>query len=167
MDAEQLPVSVAAAGDDGPLRERLRTLAAVRRPVRLPPAPWVATGAGGARRWRTLKKVYRVYREEGLASEASARPPPGYRGARAPIVMPQALNQLLVTRLRQRPAGATDGGSGCWQRDRRLQQRVPGGLVADTSSRCRAGGLSASWTPSLMAVRMASSEMIRSPGQRH
>ena len=75
--------------DDGPLRERLRTLAAVRRRFGYRRLGWLLEREGTK---VNLKKVYRVYREEGLAVKRRR----GRRraiGARAPIVVPQALNQ--------------------------------------------------------------------------
>ena len=68
--------------DDGPLRERLRTLAAVRRRFGYRRLGWRLEREGTT---VNLKKVYRVYREEGLAVKRRR----GRRraiGARAPIV---------------------------------------------------------------------------------
>lgn len=75
--------------DDGPLRERLRTLAGLRRRFGYRRLGWLLE--------RDVlkvnpKKVYRQCREEGLAVKRRC----GRRraiGTRAPIVVPQALNQ--------------------------------------------------------------------------
>jgi putative transposase len=75
--------------DDGPLRARLRALAAIRRRFGYRRLAWLLEREGSK---VNLKKVYRVYREEGLAVKRRR----GRRraiGARAPIVAPQALNQ--------------------------------------------------------------------------
>jgi putative transposase len=75
--------------DDGGLRERLRALAAIRRRFGYRRLAWMLEREGSK---VNLKKVYRVYREEGLA----VRRRRGRRraiGARAPIVVPQELNQ--------------------------------------------------------------------------
>ena len=75
--------------DDGGLRERLRALAAVRRRFGYRRLGWLLEREGTK---VNLKKVYRLYREEGLA----VRRRRGRRraiGARAPIVVPQAMNQ--------------------------------------------------------------------------
>ena len=50
--------------DDGPLRERLRALAAVRRRFGYRRLAWLLDREGTKVK---LKKVYRLYREEGLA----------------------------------------------------------------------------------------------------
>ncbi len=75
--------------DDGALRERLRALAAVRRRFGYRRLGWLLEREGTK---VNLKKVYRLYREEGLAVKRRR----GRRraiGARAPIVVPQELNQ--------------------------------------------------------------------------
>ena len=75
--------------DDGRLRERLRALAALRRRFGYRRLGWMLEREGTK---VNPKKVYRVYREEGLAVKRRR----GRRraiGARAPIVVPQALNQ--------------------------------------------------------------------------
>jgi len=75
--------------DDGPLRERLRALASVRRRFGYRRLGWLLEREGVR---VNLKKVWRVYREEGLA----VRRRRGRRraiGTRAPIVAPQGLNQ--------------------------------------------------------------------------
>ena len=75
--------------DDGRLRERLRVLAAIRRRFGYRRLAWLLEREGSK---VNLKKVYRLYREEGLA----VRRRRGRRravGARAPIVVPQELNQ--------------------------------------------------------------------------
>ena len=75
--------------DDGRLRERLRGLAAIRRRFGYRRLAWLLEREGTK---VNLKKVYRLYREEGLAVKRRR----GRRraiGARAPIVVPQAMNQ--------------------------------------------------------------------------
>jgi putative transposase len=75
--------------DDGVLRERLRTLAGLRRRFGYRRLGWLLEREGAK---VNLKRVYRLYREEGLA----VRRRRGRRraiGARAPIVVPQELNQ--------------------------------------------------------------------------
>ena len=75
--------------DDGPLRERLRALASVRRRFGYRRLGWLLEREGMG---VNLKKVWRVYREEGL----TVRRRQGRRraiGTRAPIVAPQGLNQ--------------------------------------------------------------------------
>ena len=75
--------------DDGRLRERLRVLAAIRRRFGYRRLAWLLEREGSK---VNLKKVYRLYREEGLAVKRRR----GRRraiGARAPIVVPQELNQ--------------------------------------------------------------------------
>jgi len=75
--------------DDGPLRERLRALAAVRRRFGYRRLAWLLDREGTK---VNLKKVYRLYREEGLAVKRRR----GRRraiGTRAPIVVAQAMNQ--------------------------------------------------------------------------
>ena len=75
--------------DDGPLRERLRALATVRRRFGYRRLGWLLEREGMQ---VNLKKVWRVYREEGLA----VRRRRGRRraiGTRAPIIAPQGLNQ--------------------------------------------------------------------------
>jgi putative transposase len=75
--------------DDSALRERLRALAAVRRRFGYRRLAWMLAREGVK---VNLKKIYRVYREEGLAVKRRR----GRRravGARAPIVVPQDLNQ--------------------------------------------------------------------------
>ena len=75
--------------DDGPLRERLRALASVRRRFGYRRLGWLLEREGMR---VNLKKVWRVYREEGL----TVRRRQGRRraiGTRAPIVAPQGLNQ--------------------------------------------------------------------------
>ena len=75
--------------DDGALRERLRALAAIRRRFGYRRLAWMLEREGSK---VNLKKVYRLYREEGLAVKRRR----GRRraiGARAPIVAPQELNQ--------------------------------------------------------------------------
>jgi putative transposase len=75
--------------DDGRLRERLRALASVRRRFGYRRLGWLLEREGVR---VNLKKVWRVYREEGLA----VRRRRGRRraiGTRAPIVAPQGLNQ--------------------------------------------------------------------------
>jgi putative transposase len=75
--------------DDAGLRERLRALAGLRRRFGYRRLAWLLEREGTK---VNLKKVYRVYREEGLA----VRRRRGRRraiGTRAPIVVPQALNQ--------------------------------------------------------------------------
>ena len=75
--------------DDGPLRERLRALAALRRRFGYRRLAWLLDREGTK---VNLKKVYRLYREEGLAVKRRR----GRRraiGTRAPIVVPQVMNQ--------------------------------------------------------------------------
>jgi putative transposase len=75
--------------DDGVLRERLRTLAGLSRRFGYRRLGWLLEREGTK---VNLKRVYRLYREEGLA----VRRRRGRRraiGARAPIVVPQELNQ--------------------------------------------------------------------------
>jgi putative transposase len=75
--------------DDGWLRERLRTLASLRRRFGYRRLGWLLEREGTK---VNLKKVYRLYREEGLAVKRRR----GRRraiGARAPIAVPQELNQ--------------------------------------------------------------------------
>jgi putative transposase len=75
--------------DDGPLRERLRVLAALRRRFGYRRLAWLLDREGTK---VNLKKVYRLYREEGLAVKRRR----GRRraiGTRAPIVVPQMMNQ--------------------------------------------------------------------------
>ena len=75
--------------DDGPLRERLRALASVRRRFGYRRLGWLLEREGMR---VNLKKVWRAYREEGL----TVRRRRGRRraiGTRAPIVAPQGLNQ--------------------------------------------------------------------------
>jgi putative transposase len=75
--------------DDGSLRERLRALASVRRRFGYRRLSWLLEREGMR---VNLKKVYRVYREEGLA----VRRRRGRRraiGTRAPLLAPQGLNQ--------------------------------------------------------------------------
>lgn len=75
--------------DDGALRERLRALAALRRRFGYRRLAWLLDREGTK---VNLKKVYRLYREEGLAVKRRR----GRRraiGTRAPIVVPQAMNQ--------------------------------------------------------------------------
>jgi putative transposase len=76
-------------GDDAPLRSRLRELAAERRRFGYRRLGWMLRREGTT---VNLKKVYRLYREEGL----TVRRRRGRRravGMRAPIVLPQASNQ--------------------------------------------------------------------------
>ena len=75
--------------DDSALRERLRALAGLRRRFGYRRLGWLLEREGAK---VNLKKVYRLYREEGLAVKRRR----GRRraiGARAPIVVPQELNQ--------------------------------------------------------------------------
>lgn len=75
--------------DDGRLRERLRALAGLRRRFGYRRLGWLLEREGTK---VNLKKVYRLYREEGLAVKRRR----GRRraiGARAPIVVPRAMNQ--------------------------------------------------------------------------
>jgi putative transposase len=75
--------------DDGPLREKLLALAAVRRRFGYRRLAWMLEREGSK---VNLKKVYRLYREEGLAVKRRR----GRRraiGTRSPIVVPQELNQ--------------------------------------------------------------------------
>ena len=75
--------------DDGPLRERLRGLAAIRRRFGYRRLGWLLEREGAK---VNLKKVYRLYREEGLAVKRRR----GRRraiGTRAPIVVPRDPNQ--------------------------------------------------------------------------
>ena len=75
--------------NDGPLRERLRALASVRRRFGYRRLGWLLEHEGMR---VNLKKVLRVYREEGLAVKRRR----GRRraiGTRAPIMAPQGLNQ--------------------------------------------------------------------------
>ena len=74
--------------DDGPLRERLRALAALRRRFGYRRLAWLLDREGTK---VNLKKVYRLYREEGLAVKRRG----GRRaiGTRAPIVVSQMMNQ--------------------------------------------------------------------------
>jgi putative transposase len=75
--------------DDGPLRERLRALAALRRRFGYRRLAWLLDREGTK---VNLKKVYRLYREEGLAVKRRR----GRRraiGTRAPIVVSQMMNQ--------------------------------------------------------------------------
>jgi putative transposase len=75
--------------DDSELRERLRTLAGLRRRFGYRRLGWLLEREGTK---VNLKKVYRLYREEGLA----VRRRRGRRraiGARAPLIVPQELNQ--------------------------------------------------------------------------
>ena len=77
--------------DDGPVREKLRALAAVRRRFGYRRLEWMLERE---RSKVNLKKVYRLSREEGLAVKRRR----GRRraiSARAPIVVPQELNQRL------------------------------------------------------------------------
>ena len=79
----------AQRSDDGPLRHRLRELAAERRRFGYRRLGWMLRREGTT---VNLKKVYRLYREEGLA----VRRRRGRRravGMRAPIALPQASNQ--------------------------------------------------------------------------
>ena len=74
---------------DRPLRERLRELAAIRRRFGYRRLAWVLEREGTK---VNLKKIYRLYREEGLAVKRRR----GRRraiGTRAPIVVPQEMNQ--------------------------------------------------------------------------
>jgi putative transposase len=74
---------------DGPLRERLRALAVIRRRFGYRRLGWLLEREGLK---VNLKKVYRLYREEGLAVKRRR----GRRraiGTRAPIVVPRAPNQ--------------------------------------------------------------------------
>jgi putative transposase len=75
--------------DDGPLRERLRALATLRRRFGYRRLGWLLDREGTK---VNLKKVYRLYREEGLAVKRRR----GRRraiGTRAPLVVPRELNQ--------------------------------------------------------------------------
>ena len=75
--------------DDGPLRERLRGLAAIRRRFGYRRLGWLLEREGAK---VNLKKVYRLYREECLAVKRRR----GRRraiGTRAPIVVPRDPNQ--------------------------------------------------------------------------
>jgi putative transposase len=75
--------------EEGALRERLRVLASLRRRFGYRRLAWLLDREGVK---VNLKKVYRLYREEGLAVKRRR----GRRramGTRAPIVVPQALNQ--------------------------------------------------------------------------
>jgi len=75
--------------DDGHLRAKLRTLAAERRRFGYRRLGWLLERQGVK---VNLKKVYRLYREEGLA----VRRRRGRRratGLRAPLVVPQGPNQ--------------------------------------------------------------------------
>ena len=75
--------------DDSALRERLRALAGLRRRFGYRRLGWLLEREGGK---VNLKKVYPLYREEGLAVKRRR----GRRraiGARVPIVVPQELNQ--------------------------------------------------------------------------
>jgi putative transposase len=94
--------------DDGSLRERLRALAAIRRRFGYRRLAWLLEREGSK---VNLKKVYRLYREEGLA----VRRRRGRRraiGARASIVVPQELNQRCRSTL-SAISLAMGGGSGC------------------------------------------------------
>jgi len=74
--------------DDGPLRERLRVLATLRRRFGYRRLGWLLDREGTK---VNLKKVYRLYREEGLAVKRRR----GRRraiGTRAPLVVPRELN---------------------------------------------------------------------------
>jgi transposase InsO family protein len=74
--------------DDGLLRERLRALAMLRRRFGYRRLGWLLEREGTK---VNLKKIYRLYREEGLAVKRRR----GRRraiGARALIVVPQPLN---------------------------------------------------------------------------
>ena len=74
---------------DGALRERLRALAAQRRRFGYRRLGWMLEREGTK---VNLKKVYRLYREEGLAVKRRR----GRRraiGTRAPLAVPQAINQ--------------------------------------------------------------------------
>jgi putative transposase len=71
------------------LRERLRTLATLRRRFGYRRLGWLLDREGTK---VNLKKVYRLYREEGLAVKRRR----GRRraiGTRAPLVVPRELNQ--------------------------------------------------------------------------
>ena len=75
--------------DDGPIREKLRSLAAERRRFGYRRLGWMLERQGLK---MNLKKVYRLYKEEGLA----VRRRRGRRravGLRAPILLPQGPNQ--------------------------------------------------------------------------
>ena len=75
--------------DDRPLRQRLRELAAIRRRFGYRRLAWMLEREGTK---VNLKKIYRLYREEGLAVKRRR----GRRraiGTRAPIVVPQEMNQ--------------------------------------------------------------------------
>lgn len=75
--------------DDAPLREKLRLLAAERRRFGYRRLGWMLERQGVK---VNLKKVYRLYREEGLA----VRRRRGRRravGLRAPLTLPQGPNQ--------------------------------------------------------------------------
>jgi putative transposase len=75
--------------DDRPLRERLRELATIRRRFGYRRLAWVLEREGTK---VNLKKIYRLYREEGLAVKRRR----GRRraiGTRAPIVVSQEMNQ--------------------------------------------------------------------------
>jgi putative transposase len=79
----------ARRSDDGALRERLRTLAEQRRRFGYRRLGWMLEREGTT---VNLKKVYRLYREEGLAVKRRR----GRRraiGTRAPLAVPQRLNQ--------------------------------------------------------------------------
>jgi putative transposase len=99
--------------DDGPLRERLRGLAAIRRRFGCRRLAWLLDREGTK---VNLKKVYRLYREEGLAVKRRR----GRRraiGARAPIIVPQAMNQRwsldFVSDQSSAISSPPVGGSGC------------------------------------------------------
>jgi putative transposase len=75
--------------DDGPLRERLRTLATLRRRFGYRRLGWLLDREGTK---VNLKKVYRLYREEGLAVKRRR----GRRraiGTRAPLVVVRSKNR--------------------------------------------------------------------------
>jgi putative transposase len=79
----------ARRAQDGALRERLRALAAQRRRFGYRRLGWMLEREG---RKVNMKKVYRLYREEGLAVKRRR----GRRraiGTRAPLAIPQAINQ--------------------------------------------------------------------------
>ena len=107
--------------DDGPLRERLRTLATLRRRFGYRRLGWLLDREGTK---VNLKKVYRLYREEGLAVKRRR----GRRraiGTRAPLVVPRELNQRWSLDFVSDQLG--NGRRFRLLNDRRLQQRVPGG----------------------------------------
>jgi putative transposase len=116
--------------DDGPLREKLRALAAERRRFGYRRLGWMLERQGVK---MNLKRVYRLYNEEGLA----VRRRRGRRratGLRTPLALPQGPNQRwsldfvadqLATGRRFRILTVVNRGSG-------TAQTAPNRVAADT-----------------------------------